>query len=167
MRTTGIVTAALVSLGLIEQEGSRYRNSAAAETFLASQPGVDLRPLLRSQDNIGYPQWTKFLDVVRAGGGEAQFGKFDRVQQQLFSTGVEAFTAPVAAALGTTYDFSSHQRLLDVGGAIIGAKFILTISNIASKIIKAEIGSFRIDAVRVLAPARGDEPCRPSHQSQS
>ncbi len=116
LRTTGIVTAALVSLGLIEQEGSRYRNSAAAETFLAGQPGVDLRPLLRSQNNIGYPQWTKFLDVVRAGGGEAQFGKFDRVQQQLFSTGVEAFTAPVAAALGTTYDFSRHQRLLDVGG---------------------------------------------------
>jgi O-methyltransferase domain/Dimerisation domain len=116
LQTTGIVAAALVSLGLIEQEGSRYRNSAAAATFLAGQPGLDLRPLLRSQDNIGYPLWTKFSDVVRAGRGEAQFGKFDHVQQQLFSAGVEAFTAPVAAALGTTYDFSRHRRLLDVAG---------------------------------------------------
>mgnify|MGYP001204061750 CR=1 FL=1 len=55
LQTTGTVAAALVSLGLIEQEGSRYRNSAAA-TFLAGQPGLDLRPLLRSQDNIGYPR---------------------------------------------------------------------------------------------------------------
>jgi hypothetical protein len=116
LQTTGIVAAALVSLGLIEQEGSRYRNSAAAATFLAGQPGLDLRPLLRSQDNIGYPLWTKFLDAVRAGRGEVQFGKLDNVQQQLFSAGVEAFTAPVAAALGTTYDFSRHRRLLDVGG---------------------------------------------------
>jgi O-methyltransferase domain/Dimerisation domain len=116
LRTTGIVAAALISLGLIEREGSRYRNSAAAATFLAGKPGLDLRPLLRSQNKIGYPLWIKFLDAVRAGRGEVQFGKLDNVQQQLFSAGVEAFTAPVAAALGTTYDFSRHRRLLDVGG---------------------------------------------------
>jgi hypothetical protein len=116
LRTTGIVVAALVSLGLLEEEGSRYRNSQAAATFLAGRHGPDLRPLLRSQDNIGYPLWTKFSQAVRSGGGEAQFGKFDDVQQQLFSAGVEAFTAPIAAALGTAYDFGRHRRLLDVGG---------------------------------------------------
>jgi O-methyltransferase domain/Dimerisation domain len=116
LRTTGIVAAALVSLGLIEEEGGRYRNSAAAMSFLVGKPGLDLRPLLRSQDNLGYPLWEKFTDAVRAGRGEAQFGKFDREQQQLFSAGVEAFTAPIAATLGTTYDFSRHRRLLDIGG---------------------------------------------------
>jgi len=60
---------------------------------------------------------------VRAGRGEAQFGKFDHVRQQLFSAGVEAFTAPVAAALGTTYDFSRHRRLLDV--TVVQARFFL------------------------------------------
>ena len=60
--------------------------------------------------------WTRFSEAVRAGRGEAQFGKFDHVQQQLFSAGVEAFTAPIAAALGTAYDFSRHRRLLDVAG---------------------------------------------------
>ncbi|MGO9049658.1 MAG: methyltransferase [Xanthobacteraceae bacterium] len=117
LRTTGMVAAAMVSLGLIEQEeGSRYRNSPAAATFIAGKPGFDLRPLLRSQDRIGYPLWTTFLDAVRAGKSEAQFGKFDQMQQQLFSAGVEAYTAPVAAVLGTRYDFSRHRRLLDVGG---------------------------------------------------
>ena len=46
-RTVGIVAAAMVSLGLIEQEGSRYRNGEAAATFLAGKPGHDLRPVLR------------------------------------------------------------------------------------------------------------------------
>jgi SAM-dependent methyltransferase len=53
---------------------------------------------------------------VRSGEGQAQFGKFDREQQQVFSAGVEALTAPVAASLAAAYDFSGHKRLLDVGG---------------------------------------------------
>jgi len=38
-RTTGIVVAAMVSLGLIELDGSRYRNSEAAAAFLAGLGG--------------------------------------------------------------------------------------------------------------------------------
>ena len=58
----------------------------------------------------------KACDAVRSGEGQAQFGKFDREQQQIFSAGVEALSAPVAASLAATYDFSGHKRLLDVGG---------------------------------------------------
>ena len=116
LRTTGIVAAAMVGLGLIEQEGERYRNGEAAATFLTGKPSIDLRPMLRYQDVISYPMWTKFGEVVRAGGREPQFGKLDEIQQQIFSAGVEAFTAPVATTLGATYDFSHHQRLLDIGG---------------------------------------------------
>jgi SAM-dependent methyltransferase len=115
-RTVGIVAAAMVSLGLVEQEGGRYRNNAAAATFLAGKPGPDLRPMLRFFDSISYPLWQKLADAVRSGEGQAQFGKFDPVQQQIFSAGVEAFSAPNAASLATTYDFSRHRRLLDVGG---------------------------------------------------
>jgi ubiquinone/menaquinone biosynthesis C-methylase UbiE len=116
LRTTGIVAAALVSLGIIEQEGEHYRNGEAAAPFLAGKRGIDLRPMLRYQDVISYPMWTKFFEVVHAGGRQPQFGNLDEVQQQIFSAGVEALTAPVAAALATTYDFSHHQRLLDIGG---------------------------------------------------
>jgi ubiquinone/menaquinone biosynthesis C-methylase UbiE len=115
-RTTAIVAAAMVSLGLIEQEEGRYRNSAAASTFLAGQPGVDLRMALRFWNGISYPMWQKLEEAVRTGRGQAQFGKFDQAQQEMYSAGVEALTAPVAAALATAYDFSPHRRLLDVGG---------------------------------------------------
>src|SRR5262249_46663409 len=46
-RTLGIVTAAMVSLGLIEQDGNLFRNSDAAAAFLAGNSGRDLRPVLR------------------------------------------------------------------------------------------------------------------------
>jgi hypothetical protein len=115
-RTTAIVAATMVSLGLIEQEEGRYRNSAAASTFLAGQPGVDLRMALRFWNGINYPLWQKLEEAVSTGHGQAQFGEFDQAQQQMYSAGVEAFTGPVAAALATAYDFSPHRRLLDVGG---------------------------------------------------
>jgi SAM-dependent methyltransferase len=115
-RTLGIVAAAMVSLGLIDQEGGRYRNGEAAAAFLAGKPGHDIRPVLRFFDSISYPLWEKLANAVRSGKGQAQFGKFDRNQQQVFSAGVEALTAPVAASLAAVYDFSDHKRLLDVGG---------------------------------------------------
>lgn len=106
----------MVGLGLIDQEGSRYRNGEAAATFLAGKAGHDLRPVLRFLNSISYPLWERLADAVRSGEGQAQFGKFDREQQQIFSAGVEALSAPVAASLAATYDFSGHKRLLDVGG---------------------------------------------------
>lgn len=115
-RTAGIVAAAMVSLGLIEQEGSFYRNSTLVVPFLAGKPESGLRPFLRFLDNISYPLWQRFIDAVRSGHGQAQFGRFDQEHQQMFSAGVEALTARTAAALATNYDFSPHQRLLDVGG---------------------------------------------------
>jgi hypothetical protein len=115
-RTVGIVAAAMVSLGLIDQEGSRYRNGEAAATFLAGKPGHDVRPVLRFFNSISYPLWERLADAVHIGEDQAQFGKFDREQQQIFSGGVEALTAPVAASLTAAYDFSGHKQLLDVGG---------------------------------------------------
>jgi SAM-dependent methyltransferase len=115
-RTLGIVAAAMVGLGLIERDGSRYQNGNAAAAFLAGKPGPDLRPMLRFWDKISYPTWQKLAHAVRTGEGQAQFGKFDKAEQQIFSAGVEAFSSPVAAALATSYDFSRHRRVLDVGG---------------------------------------------------
>lgn len=115
-RTLEIVADAMVSLGLIERRGDRYSNGDAAATFLAGRPGPDLRPMVRFWNRISYPTWQKLEEAVRLGEGQAQFGEFDKEEQQIFSAGVESFTAPVAAALSTSYDFSSHRRVLDVGG---------------------------------------------------
>ena len=65
-RTLGITAAAMVSLGLIEQQGGRYRNGDVAATFLAGAAGPDMRPMLRFWDQISYPLWQKIDVAVRA-----------------------------------------------------------------------------------------------------
>jgi len=114
-RTIGIVVAAMVSLGLIDHKDSLYRNGEPAATFLAGKPGHDVRPVLRFFNSISYPVWERFADAVRGGEGQAQFGKFDREQQQIFSAGVEAFTAPVAASLAVAYSRYLVNTILGCG----------------------------------------------------
>jgi hypothetical protein len=125
VRTLGIITAAMVSLGLIERQGNRYQNGAVAATFLAGSGGPDMRPMLRFWDHISYPTWGKLEEAVRTGQGQAKFGGFSEVEQQIFSQGVESFTAGTAVALANAYDFSRHQRVLDVGGGT--GSFLLAI----------------------------------------
>jgi SAM-dependent methyltransferase len=115
-RTLAIVANAMVSLGLVELQGDLYRNSDAAAAFLAGRPGPDLRPMLHFWNRISYPTWQKLDEAVRTGEGQAQFGRFNEEEQQIFSAGVESFTAPTAAALAASYDFSRHRRVLDIGG---------------------------------------------------
>lgn len=115
-RTLRISADAMVSLGLLEREGERYRNSAAAAAYLAGDAGPDLRPAMRFLDRISYPTWIKLEDAVRRGEGERHFGHFTDEEQQIFSAGVEAITAGMAASLAESYDFTGHRRVLDVGG---------------------------------------------------
>jgi hypothetical protein len=114
-----------VSLGLLERDGERYRNSPTAAAFLAGRPGPDLRPMLRFWNRISYPGWLALEDAVRAGGGQAKFARFSAEEQQVFSAGVEAFSAATAAALAEGYEFSRHRRLLDIGGGT--GSFLLAI----------------------------------------
>jgi hypothetical protein len=72
--------------------------------------------MLRFSDAISYPTWQRLADAVRTGNGQAQFGKFDKHQQEIFSAGVESFSGPGAAALATNYDFGHHRKVLDVAG---------------------------------------------------
>ncbi len=115
-RTLAISADAMASLGLVERDGDRYRNSPTAAAFLSGGGGPDLRPMLRFFDRISYSLWLNLENAVRAGEGERQFHRFSDEQQQIFSAGVEAFSAGAAAALAANYDFGQHRRVLDVGG---------------------------------------------------
>jgi SAM-dependent methyltransferase len=59
--------------------------------------------------------WTKLEAAVRTGQGQGTM-ELSGEQQRIFSEGVEAIQAVPAMALPTTYDFSRHRRVLDLGG---------------------------------------------------
>jgi len=113
-RTTRITADAMVAMGLLESTGDQYRNSEVAATFLAGRTPADLRPFLRFWDAISYPAWLRLADALRT--GVPQGGELDDATQAIFLSGVEAITAGPAGVLARTFDFSSHQRLLDIGG---------------------------------------------------
>jgi SAM-dependent methyltransferase len=114
--TVRIIADAMVSLGLVERDGERYRNGDVAAAFLSGRPGPDLRPMLRFWNRISYPTWMGLEAAVRTGKGQSNLASFSAEDQQVFSRGVESFSAPVAAALAQSYDFARHRRVLDLGG---------------------------------------------------
>jgi hypothetical protein len=115
-RTLRIVVDAMVALGFVDRQGDHYQNGPVAASFLSGRTPNDLRPVLHFFDRLNYPRWEKFEEAVRT--GKAIFGELDftKEEQEIYSKGVEAITAGGAHALATTYDFSQHQRVLDLGG---------------------------------------------------
>jgi SAM-dependent methyltransferase len=117
-RTLRIVADAMVALGFVEQQGDRYRNNPVAATFLSGRTPADLRPFLRFWNQISYPGWSHLESSVRSGQPAVGYlsGGLTAQQEQIFAEGVEAITAGTAMALAAAYDFSRHQRVLDLGG---------------------------------------------------
>lgn len=112
-RAAHISADAMVALGFLTVEQGRYSNGAVASTFLAGRTPADLRPVLRFWDLVSYPAWMQLGPVLHGRWAPRQLGP---QLEQVFSAGVEALPAGPAQALAAVYDFSTHRRLLDVGG---------------------------------------------------
>jgi SAM-dependent methyltransferase len=110
-----VLADAMVSLGLVERDGERYRNSAVADEFLSGGGAADLRPFLKFWDRLSYPTWLGFEQAVRTGQGQSSM-KLSAEQEAIFLEGVEAIQAAPASALPAAYDFGAHRRVLDLGG---------------------------------------------------
>ncbi len=117
-RTLRIVADAMASLGFLNKQDGRYRNSAAAETFLGGGPGTDLRPMLRFMNRLRYPHWVDLEAAIRTDGGHTKWGQMTEEEQRIASEGIAAWTIPTAAALAADYDFGRHRHVLDVAGGI-------------------------------------------------
>jgi SAM-dependent methyltransferase len=110
-----ILADAMVVLGFVERHGDLYQNAPIAATFLTGHTPADLRPFLRFWNRLSYPTWTKLEDAIRTGQAQSTL-HLPEEEQRIFSEGVEAIQAAPAQALPSTYDFSRHQRILDLGG---------------------------------------------------
>jgi 2-polyprenyl-3-methyl-5-hydroxy-6-metoxy-1,4-benzoquinol methylase len=113
-RTLRIVADAMVALGLLERDANGYRNGATADACLSGRGPINMSPLLRFGNAITYPLWLGFEQAVRTDAPAR--GELTEEQQKIFSEGVEAATAGAAQALAASYDFTRHDRLLDVAG---------------------------------------------------
>jgi SAM-dependent methyltransferase len=110
-----ILADAMVVLGFVERHGDLYQNAPIAATFLTGRTPADLRPFLRFWNRLSYPTWTKLEDAIRTGQAQSTLD-LPEEEQRIFSEGVEAIQAAPSQALPSTYDFSRHQRILDLGG---------------------------------------------------
>ncbi len=113
-RTIRIIADAMVALGFLEREQNAYRNGPVADAFLSGRGSMNMRPMLRFLNALSYPAWLGLERSVRT--DELACAALTEEQQTIFSEGVEAFSGGAAHALVTAYDFSRHQRLLDIAG---------------------------------------------------
>lgn len=148
-RTTRILVDAMVALGFVERQEDHYQNGSVAATFLSGRTPADLRLFLRFWNRLSYPRWTKLEEAIRT--GQAIFGEleFTEEQQQIYSEGVEAVTAGTAQALVTTYDFSPHRRVLDLGGGT--GSFLVAVLHHCSGL---EATLYEVPAVAAIARQR-------------
>lgn len=115
-RTARIIVDAVTALGFLEREGDTYHNGEIAQAYLSGRGPQDMRPFTRFWNRLSYRRWLTLEDSVRLGRGVSGEFNFTPDEQQIFSEGVEAFSAGQAAALSERYDFSRHRRVLDLGG---------------------------------------------------
>lgn len=155
-RAARISADAMVALGLIERDGDVYRNSATAAAFLSGDGPGDLRPLLKFWDKVSYPAWVD-LATALASGPPKEIFDVDAELQALASAGIEAILAGPTAAFPRAFDFSAHQRLLDIGGgtgswSIAAARaYPHLTATIVEMPIVAEVARKRIAATEVAA----------------
>ncbi len=117
-RATDRLLHAGVALGLLQKEGEQFSNALLAKQFLIKGKESYLGDQLLSYDHISYRLWSDLTARLR----DWQPQETDNEVPQEEDQGAESlaalhnFALLTGRALGQTYDFSQHQKMLDLGG---------------------------------------------------
>ena len=111
----------LVAAGLLTVEGDLFLNTAETDRFLV-QGRPDYIGNRHGETASRYANALKTADSVRTGTAQAMtdFSTISRDRLEVFSRNRHQGTLDAGRDLVTRYDFSSHRRLLDVGGGTGG-----------------------------------------------
>jgi 8-O-methyltransferase len=117
--------AALAGLGVIERDGSRYRNGPAARQWLTGRGESSLSGFLRVADQVMYPAWGRLAEALRTGQPQAgtfraedMFGQlYDRPEttQDLIAMAEDA-SRPLIPALVSGFPWEEHRSVVELAG---------------------------------------------------
>jgi ketosteroid isomerase-like protein/SAM-dependent methyltransferase len=116
----------LVSLGLLAREGDRYRNTAAAASFLdRATPETYLGGILELAGELWYPSWGRLTTALRTGepqnntgeGDTDSFGVLyaDPDRARRFGRAMAAGAAASAGALADRLRWEEVRTVVDIG----------------------------------------------------
>lgn len=118
---------ALVSLGMLERDGERYRNTAATDQFLVRGKLSYIGGMLEMANERLYPFWGSLTEGLRTGlpqnelktGGaglfEAVYGDPERLR--LFLGGMTGLSMGASRAIAEKFPWTNFRTVVDVGGA--------------------------------------------------
>lgn len=123
-RPAVVFVAACASLGLLERDGEKYRNSALAEVFLVPTSDHYFGGFVTFVVEREYSAYQRLTEALRTGRPltwdpgvqESLFSAEDRVMLALFWQAMHSLSMFTATALADAVDLTGHTRLLDVGG---------------------------------------------------
>lgn len=130
-RGSALFLAVLAEQGMLERDGDRYRNSAAAAHYLVRGKPSYMGAFLRRIQNVAYPAWGSFTAMLKTGSPQAatyseDIDTGDGVLRSLYERPdeftdmmamTESLSAPVIPALAKAFDWGRYQSLTEVGGA--------------------------------------------------
>ncbi|WP_232376684.1 acetylserotonin O-methyltransferase [Amycolatopsis aidingensis] len=121
-RATQDFLDALVGLGVLDKDGDRYRNSAAAQTYLDKNSPRYIGGFCKLL-NFHFQMWGGLTDLLRTGESQMRGGyDFDKLYEapervRAFLEAMDGASSAVGPALAEAFDWSSYKSFVDVGGA--------------------------------------------------
>jgi SAM-dependent methyltransferase len=117
-RATALMLRACVGLGLLEQQGELFSNSANTATFLVSRSPAYMGHVLRYSDQL-YGTWGQLEASLRSGEpalpAETYLGD-DPARTRAFVLAMHQRALGIARVLVQVLDLSGRRAMLDVGG---------------------------------------------------
>jgi acetylserotonin N-methyltransferase len=118
---------ACASLGLLENDGGRYKNREAATRFLRIASEETLSGYILYSDRVLYRLWSRLEDAVREGTNRwgQEFGRKENLFDHFFATDLEkrTFFAGMhgmgllsSPATVDAFDLGAFSRFVDLGG---------------------------------------------------
>lgn len=117
-RSTALLLRACAGLGLLVQDGERFRNAPAAAAFLVSTSPGFMGNVIRYSDQL-YGAWGQLEQSLREGKpalpAETYLGD-DKARTRAFVMAMHERAVGIARALVAVLDLAGRRALLDVGG---------------------------------------------------